>query len=351
MWIPPAACVVSLVCVLSLSACTSPTKPAPVVESTPMAFEDLFTAVDTLRLDASTLIGRISFMDVSESGDVLISDALQKVMYIFSPSGAHSRTLSATSCHPERDPEPMSARFLDDGRIVASTVGGTYLFSADGSCEKTVRDWPRSCPSFCERRDSVYVFDRFMSSPRILVFSPSLDFVRDYDLSPPEFPGIFGIYLGNVGLELACFDHDVLYRYPESSDGQSLFAGEKVVLHKPAFFVPPPRDRSTSGNDDMGARLDEFMEISGVSTLADAIFALGDDHRLIKFSTGPLDQSVSVALSVVDHEKQTSVSILTDRRGPALAKNGLLYFNIGNEVLDSGKVGNPMFEVVRFRPF
>ena len=316
-----------------------------------MAFEDLFTTVDTLRLDASVVIGRVSFMDVSESGDVLISDALQKEMHIFSPSGAHVRTFSATACDPEKDPKPESARFLDDGRIVASTIGGTYLFNAEGSCEKTVRGWPHKCPSFCERRDSVYVFDRYMSSPRILVFSPSLDYVRDLEISPSEFPGIARIYVGRVGHEIACFDHDVFYRYPESSDGQSLFAGEKVVVHQPAFFVPPPRDRSTSGKGGMGARLDEFMEISGVSTLASAIFALDDSHRLMKFGTGPLDQSVSAALSIVDHETQTSVSILTDRRGPTLAKNGLLYFRVGNEVLPSGEVGNPMFEILRFTPF
>lgn len=315
-----------------------------------MAFEDLFTAVDTLRLDASTLIGRISFMDVSESGDVLISDAAQKAMYIFSPSGVHVRTFSAMSCDPEKDPEPMSARFLDDGRIVASTVGGTYLFSADGLCEKTVRGWPQGRPSFCDRRDSVYVFDDY-PRPRVLVFSPSLDFVRDHNIPPSEFPSIGRLYFGNLGRAIACFDDEVFYKYPESSDGHSLFSGDNEVVHLPAFFVPPPRDRSRSRNDGRGIRIADVMKILDVSTLTNAIFALDDNHRLVTFSTGPLDQSVSGAFSVVNHEMRTSVGILTDRQVPMLAKFGLLYVRGDNEVLASGEVGNPMLEVMRFRPF
>lgn len=66
-----------------------------------MEFEDLFTPVDTVRFDASVLIGQISFIDLSNQGEFLVTDEITRVLYIFAASGRHVRTIEISQCNPE----------------------------------------------------------------------------------------------------------------------------------------------------------------------------------------------------------------------------------------------------------
>lgn len=346
----PVLCAFHLACVLLVAACSRPDVPIADIESKQVEFDDLFTVVDTVRLDASVLIGHFTFLDVSTSGNFLIADRGQKALHLFSPSGGHIRTFSTALCNPEKDTTPRSARFLADGRMLVQTVGGTHLFTAEGACVKSVDEWPNHLTSFCERSDSVYVLSRYTPNQRGLVFSSSLDFVRDHSIPPSEFPGVTRVYGGKVGREIACFDHEVYYRYPESSDGRPLFGAEDAILHRPFFFRPLSRDRTTSGQSGMNARLDELLEIMDESTLSTGIFALDEDHRMLTFTTKSLNLNVPTAINIVSSEARPSMSILTERRGIRLAKNGLLFLQGDYEVLANGEYGNPILEVLRFTP-
>lgn len=343
-------CTFHLACVLLVAACSRPDVPATVIESEQVEFDDLFTVVDTVRLDASVIIGHFTFLDVSTSGNFLIADRGQKALYLLSPSGGHIRTFSTALCNPEKDTTPRSARFLADGRMLVQTVGGTHLFTAEGACVKSVDEWPNHLTSFCERSDSVYVLSRYTPNQRVLVFSSSLDYVRDHSIPPSNFPGITRIFAGKLGRELACLDHGVYYRYPESSDGRPLFGAENAILHKPFFFRPVSRDRTTSGQSGMNDRVGEFLEITSESTLSTGIFALDDDHRMLTFTTKSLNQNVPTAINIVSLKARPSMSILTERRGIRLAKNGLLFLQGDYEVLANGEYGNPILEVLRFTP-
>ncbi len=343
-------CAFHLACVLLVAVCSRPDVPVTVIESEQVEFDDLFTVVDTVRLDASVIIGRISFLDVSTSGNFLVADRGQKALHLFSPSGGHIRTFSTALCNPEKDTTPQSARFLADGRMLVHTLGGTHLFTAEGACVKSVDDWPNHLRSFCERSDSVYVLSRYTPNQRVLVFSASLDFVRDHSIPSSNFPGVTRIFGGTVGREIACLDHGVYYRYPESSDGRPLFGAENAILHKPFFFRPLSRDRSTSGKSGMNARVDEFLEIISEYTLSEGIFALDGDHRMLTFTTKSLNLDVPTAINIVSLGARPSMSIFTERRGIRLAKNGLLFLQGDYEVLANGEYGNPILEVLRFTP-
>lgn len=351
-WHPrwPVLCAFHLACLLLVAACSRPDVPVTVIESEQVEFDDLFTVVDTVRLDASVLIGSITFLDVSTSGNLFIADRRQKALHLFSPSGGHIRTFSTALCNPETDPTPQSARFLADGRMLVNTYGGTHLFTAEGACVKSVDDWPNHLESFCERSDSVYVLSRYTPNQRVLVFSSSLHFVRDHSIPSSEFPGITRIFGGKVGREIACLDHGVYYRYPEGSDGRPLFGAENVILHKPFFFRPLSRDRTASGQSGMNDRVGEFLEITSEATLSTGIFALDEDHRMLTFTTKSLNVNVPTVINIVSSEARPSMSILTERRGIRLAKNGLLFLEGDYEVLANGEYGNPILEVLRFTP-
>ena len=346
----PVLCAFHLACLLLIAACSRPDVPVTIIESEQFKFDDLFTVVDTVRLDASVLIGHFTFLDVSTSGNFLIADRGQKALHLFSPSGGHIRTFSTALCNPEKDPTPQSARFLADGSMLVNTYGGTHLFTAEGACVKSVDDWPNHLTSFCERSDSVYVLSRYTPNQRALVFSSALDFVRDHSIPSSNFPGIARIFEGKVGRGIACLGHGVYYRYPESSDGRPLFGAENAILHKPFFFRPLSRDRTASGQSGMNDRVDEFLEIISEYTLSTGIFALDEDHRMLTFTTESLNQNVPTAINIVSLKARPSMSILTERRGIRLAKNGLLFLQGDYEVLANGEYGNPILEVLRFTP-
>ena len=86
-----------------------------------MEFEDLFRPVDTVRLDASVLIGTIGFVDVSGQGDFLITDDPIKAFHVFTASGDHVHSFSVSQCNLDDDGFLQSARFLEDGGMISAT--------------------------------------------------------------------------------------------------------------------------------------------------------------------------------------------------------------------------------------
>ena len=337
------ACALWLACVV---ACQPRGQSYTVVDSKSMEFEDLFRPVDTVRFDASVLVGAMLFVDVSAQGDFLITDDVSKALHVFTSSGNHVRTFTASQCNPEDRGRPKSARFLEGGKMIATTSRGVYAFNPDGSCEKRLLELPPNRPSFCEWRGSVYFLAPKRPTPKIFAYSIESGIIRDYDLRKPEFPGVTSVKMGQVGRQIACFDHGIFYRYPESSDGEPLWPGNDPVIHRPTFFRPPQRDMIQTNNG--GARMDDLMELSREATYSVGIFELDDIHRLLKFE----HTRAGKLLNIVNTETQTSVSTVTDLSFSfILAKHGSLYVLGGHEPLPSGEFGNRMLEIWRFSPF
>ena len=341
---PRLALIASALWLACFAACQPAGPSYSVVDSDSMESEDLFAPVDTVRFDASVLIGMMRFVDVSDQGDFLITDDQSNAFHVFTASGTHVRTFTASQCNPEDSGHLLSARFLEGGRMMATTSSGAYAFNADGSCEKRLLDLPTNRASFCEWRGSVYFLEPSRSTPKIYAYAIESGIVRDYDLRKPKFIGVTSVKRGQVGREIACFDDGVFYRYPESSDGEPLWPGNAPVMHRPTFYRPPQRDMITT--DNMAARIDNLMELSREATYSIGIFALDEIHRLVRF-----ERSRSrTPLNIVNTETQTSVSTVTDLRFK-LAKHGFLYVPGGYEPLPSGEFGNQMLERWRFTPF
>ena len=308
-----------------------------------MEFEDLFTPVDTVRFDASVLVGTMSFVDVSDQGDFLITDDPMKTLHVFAASGDHVRSFSVSQCNPEDGGLLLSARFLEEGSMIAVTTNGVYAFNADGSCKKRLLELLPARPSFCEWRGNTYFLNTSPSPPRIYAYSMESGIVEDYDLRAPNFPRVTSAKGGQIGREIACFDHGVFYRYPESSDGEPLVPGDDPVMHRPAFYRAPQRDMLIT--DDIGARIDNLRELAREATYSYGIFELDNSHRLVAFETTP-----ERSLNIVNMETQTSVSSAAELRFK-LAKHGFMYVRGDHEPLPSGEVGNQMLEIWQFHPF
>ena len=302
--------------------------------------EDLFTPVDTIRFDASVVIGTISFVDISGNGDFLLTDDQMKALHVFTASGNHIRTFKVTQCNPEAGGSLETAKFLENGDMMVVTSRRVYAFNADGSCkERLPTEIPRSA-SFCERRDTVYfVSPSRRPRPTIHAYSIESGAIREYGLRVPQFPRTTGVKRGYPGRQIACLERGVFYRYAEGSDGEPLFLDDDPVVHRPMFYRPPKRD-ATSENI-----AGDLMDLRKEFTYSNALHALDDDHRLVTFQ-----YPAEANMNIVNMDTQTSVSTTTDW-GIMLAKNGLLYVYGGNELLSSGEIGNRTLEVWQFHPF
>ena len=302
--------------------------------------EDLFTPVDTVRFDASVLIGSIGHVDLSGKGEFLLTDEVMKALHVFTASGNHIRTFKVTQCNPEHDGSLRSAKFLENGDIIVATSQGTYTFNADGSCKERMPAPISDDASFCERQDTVYFINPSRRPrPRIHAFSIESGTIRDYDLRTPQFPRTTGVKRGYSGRQIACFESGVFYRYAEGSDGEPLFLDDDPVVHRPIFYRPPRRD--VIGRDIIG----ELMDLGKEFTYSNGLFELDDQHRLVTFQ-----YPAEANMNIVNMDTQTSVSTFTEWF-IVLARDGLLYVAGDSEILSSGEVGNKTFEVWQFHPF
>ncbi|MCY4672450.1 MAG: hypothetical protein OXD43_01560 [Bacteroidetes bacterium] len=107
-------------------------------------FEELFVLEDTVRLDYSVIVGKISFMDVDPEGNFLITDGIGNSVFLFSPTGEHRRIYNPLACLSGRDVfRPWNSLFLDGGKVMTLNLSyGVVVFSPDGSCSVQCKAHP-----------------------------------------------------------------------------------------------------------------------------------------------------------------------------------------------------------------
>ena len=222
------------------------------------------------------LIGQISFVDLSNQGEFLVTDEITRALHIFTASGRHVRTIEISRCNPEDNGRLLSARFLENGSMIATTPWGVYAINADGSCKQRLLELPPNRPSFCERQDTIYFTNHRTRPPQIHTYSLESGAVGNYNLRKAKFPRSIAIYGGYMGRHIACFNHDIFYRYAESSDGESLWSKSDPVMHQPIGYRPPERDFGSYGTDNL---VSELQELRREFTYSNGIFELDDNHR------------------------------------------------------------------------
>ena len=342
-----AACVVSIVALLLIGGCRA-NEQAPIV-SNDKEFEELFVPVDTIRLDKDILVGQIMFVDVSDRGELLISDYSMGRVDVFAPSGDHVRSLQTELCSPGTEFRPYHARYLEDGRVIASTGNEAFLFDSDGNCERRVESMTPPPQSFCSRGDTLFAYTPLRNRPIVRAYSSTMELLSESELAEPRFPRLTRIYRGLLGHQLACLDKGVYYIYPESSDARLVGIRGEQYRHRPAYYYAPTRDRK-KGN--MGTMIEDGRELRRESTMAGAVFNLDGDRRIIAFVNSPRNTGrnvFSMGLNIVSDRNENAAGVSTFiRKQPLAAKNGLLYLMGDNKLYESGNLGNPTIEVYRF---
>ena len=321
-----------------------------IIVSTHKDFEDLFALVDTIQFDESILIAQIISLDVSDGGQFLVSDYSSGQIHVFSSSGGYEHSRLTESCPSDTEFRPLHARFLGGGRVIASTGNESYLFGADGHCERRVESLTPPPQSYCSHRDTLFTYTALRDSPIVRAYSSSMELLKEYEIAKPAFPALTKIYQGLSGRYLACSDEGVYYLYPESSDARLLGSDKAGYRHRPAYYYAPTRDRKRG---DMATLIEDGQTLSRESTMAVAVFDLDGEHRIVAFANSPryMDgtRSFSMGLNIVSDRAENASGVSTFvTRQPLAAKSGLLYLMGDNKRMDSDEPGNPMIEVWRF---
>ncbi len=326
-----------------------------VVEPPLIPFEELFVLEDTIRLDPSVIIGRISFMDTDPDGNLLITDSIGDSVFLFSPTGEHIRTYDPLKCLIGREEfNPWNSLFMSEGKIMTTHVSyGAVVFNPDGSCFSTVQSTPTPFWNSCVHNDSLFYYTPVAmasSDASLVVYSSKLVKLHDIPVKPTAFPELNDGRMGITGRSIACFDDGPYFAYQESMDAQPAYAKAELTLQRPKFFVDRPRDLPQNWSRDQ--QREEWMKYPSLY----GIFALTNQTRMVTHSKlwnrwRPValdDQSYFLGIGIVSNTGQFPARSTISTVAPIAAGHGYMYHSEEHELLPDGEFGNRLIIKYRF---
>ena len=342
-----------LVAVL-LGGC-APDSQYQVVEPPLVPFEELFVLEDTISLDPSVIVGKISFMDVDPEGNFLITDGIGNSVFLFSPTGEHRRTYNPLACLPGRDMfRPWNSLFLDGGKVMTLNLSyGMVVFSPDGDCFSTVQSTPVPAWNSCAKNDSLFFYSSFPtmgSDPSVAIYSSKLEKLREISVEPTAFPVLNNGRIARRGRSIACFNDGPYFAYQESMDAMPAYAKTELTLQRPKFFVDRPRDLPRNWSRDQ--KREEWLKYPSLY----GAFALARQTRMVthhslgdRWRPAALgDRTYVVGIGIVSNTEQFPPRSTITTVVPIAAGYGYMYREEKHELLPSGELGNPLIVKYRF---
>ena len=330
--------------------CSSEGSEIRVVRSQMVSFSELFQPVDTIRLDASVLVGHYTFVDVDEAGNLLITDEMSRITHLFSATGVHITSYSVPDCVPdEADFRPESSRFIGGGRIVVmSRRLGAAVFDRGGDCLVGTRMWDKYSKSICAQDDSIFMHKGVsQGKTSVSVYDSALEHLTDIPILSPRLVMLNATTNGLPGRSVECFDDGAHYLYLEDMDSWPVRVNPNRIRYQPAFFRRRPDD--VSGIPPL-ERIREYPS-------AIAVFALDKSTRIVAFielgqewARWSEESGLMIGLSVASNENLFPGSSTISHVWPMSAGNGYLYTEGEHESLPDGEVGNPILIRYRFVP-
>ena len=150
-------CVIVLLLAVTAGSAAGQSEPRE-VDSPVVPFEELFVIEDTIRLDASVLLGQIRSIQVNGAGELLVDDGTETGIHVFSPSGNLIQSLAFSSCFPgERDYEFPLTRYIGRDHIMSLRGVSAVIFDRDGQCGSSQR-LDAFYRAFCGLNDTIIVY-------------------------------------------------------------------------------------------------------------------------------------------------------------------------------------------------
>ena len=342
--------------VLFSTGCQSQESAVHTVRSPTVPFDELFVLEDTLRLDPAILIGQIIFIDVNPRGEILVSDYQASITYLFSSSGDHLQSYSASAClSDDVFFYPWSARFLGNEHVVIMQFSGpAVVFNLDGSCYADTKLLTPYAKAICTYEDSIFAQQVWIEEQATAnVYSPMLEKIGEILIEPPRLINLNMYFVGQAGRTIDCFDDGPYYLYAESMDAIPVRSSSAGIQYRPDFFEWRPEDLSDAPPDDENNRRRQREYPSTI-----AVFALNGSTRMVVY--GDLDAQwhlsdahtggQQLGLSIASNSKQFPARSTIPPVYPQGAGNGYFYAAGDNEKLPDGSYGNPVILRYKFIP-
>lgn len=316
---------------------TAQAQDPPLVE-----FNELFMLVDTVRLDASVLLGGWLDMDVDSNGNFAITDSDAGSVHLFSATGEHLLEMTPEACDPGRNARLQGSRFVGDELILTSGAFlVSYVFDRSGHCILGSRSAGIASPSHvCSRDSTIYVLSKVTPQEHyVRAFSTELELVREYPVPAPRWP-VLTEAIGPIQ-GIGCFEDDAWFIRMDSFDAIPVTQAMTYEATRPAFYRERKRDLPD------GPDLDKKYGAISEGTVANALFELEVDTRAVHYggASGPGN-----VLRIVNHSGRFSPVATSPPDHPETARNGMLYYLGESERLPDGEVGNPVIVRYRFLP-
>ncbi len=342
-------CVIVLLLALAAGSAAGQSEPR-VVDSPVVPFEELFVIEDTIRLDASVLLGQIRSLHVNDAGELLVDDGTETGIHVFSSSGNLVQSLAFSSCFPgECDYELPLTRFIGRDHIMSLRGMSAVIFDRDGQCGSSQR-LDDFCRAICGLNDTIIAYRLGPEGESFFdTYTRSLKLANTEQSEPTPFRDLNLVNLGYWGRAMACFDDGPYFVFLESMDGVPLFPSEQNVRYRPKFFRQRKRDVPI-GHPNQSEMKTAFPQSVG-------IIALDSTTRIVQFRTwderwrldgrpGHPIPAFSVSSNTGLFPSRSTISTVF----PRTTGNGFLY-SIGDvEQLPNGEFSNPVIVRYRFIP-
>jgi len=346
--------IILAVAMVLAAGCTTSDSPLRNTVESPLApFGDLFTPVDTIRLDSEVVLGTVDFLDVSQEGHLLITDRVSKSVHHFSASGKHVQTYLIGTCQPDHADERVRlARFVRSGRVMIVGSGGSVaVIDESGGCAATEVHHPIGLEGACAIGDSVFMHPGYIPffNPEVHAVTRDLEMLDKWQIEKPEFPRLNRLWKGIAGRSMECFADGPYYKYAEWSDALPVFSRDNVAQVDPVFFTKRAQD--IESGPDLQAKVDQIREYP--TNLG--IMAIDSTTRMIVYTRLPtewrlpdvlLQSGIAVVSNVGAFPARAAVVPFT----PIGAANGYIYRRADNEILPDGDFGNPLILRYKFTP-
>ena len=345
--------ILAVAMVVAAGCATSDSPLRNTIEPPIAPFGDLFTPVDTIRLDSEVVLGTVDFLDVNQEGHLLIADRISMSAHHFSASGKHIQTYFIGTCQPDHTDEGVwLARFIPGGKVVLlGGDGSVAVIDESGDCAATEFRQPIGIEGACAIGDSVLMQPGYLPflKPEVYAVTRDLEMLDIWQIEKPEFPRLNALYKGFGGRSMACFADGPYYKYAEWSDALPVFSRDNVAQVEPVFFTKRVRD--IGRGPDLQAKRDQINEYPTNA----GILAIDSTTRMIVYTRLPVEwrlpdvllhAGIAVASNVGAFPARTAVVPFW----PIGAANGYVYRQADHEILPDGDFGNPLILRYKFVP-
>ena len=128
--------------VILASGCRTEETENRIIPSPVVPFGQFLGVADTISLDPSVIIGSVSVLDVSEQGELLVTDHVGRCIHRFLPSGEYVRSYAHSDCLPDEAGFMAFSysRFLGSGQVMAMNfTGSAVILDEAGNCVEATR--------------------------------------------------------------------------------------------------------------------------------------------------------------------------------------------------------------------